>query len=143
MQSLPLGCKFSIISFGDRFELHKDFMPESKNKDGVYEYSDESLERTLEAIAKFGADFGGTELDQPLVIARQLTDNQKYAKQARVFVLTDGQVWDRENVYNKLDDLPPHLRLSTFGIGRNFDEQLVSVLAEKGRGSASRIYDLE
>lgn len=142
MQSLPMGCKFSIISFGDRFELHKDFM-ETENKDGVYEYNDETLEKTLAAIAKFQADFGGTELDQPLVIARKLTDEAQWAKQARVFVLTDGQVWDSENVFNKVNDLPPHLRISTFGIGRSFDEQLVSVLAKKGRGSASRIYDLE
>jgi len=52
-------------------------------------------------------------------------------------------VHDRKVVYDKVVDLPPHLRISTFGIGRSFDEQLVRVLAEKGRGSVSRVYDLE
>lgn len=46
-------------------------------------------------------------------------------------------------MFNKLKDLPPHLRISTFGIGKDFDAQLVNVLAKKGKGSVSRIYDLE
>lgn len=65
MQSLPVGCKFSIISFGDRFEMHKNF-GEEENSTGVYSYSDAILESTLKAIDNFGADFGGTELDTPI-----------------------------------------------------------------------------
>ena len=42
-----------------------------------------------------------------------------------------------------MNDLPAHLRISTFGIGTDFDTQLVNVLAKKGKGSVSRIYDLE
>lgn len=90
MQSLPDGCKFSIISFGDRFELHTDFTPGKENKSGVYSYSDSILKSTIKAIGKFEADFGGTQLDEPLKLARSLTDEQKYAQQARIFVLTDG-----------------------------------------------------
>lgn len=97
----------------------------------------------MEAIGNFQADFGGTELDQPIKAARQLLDDGKSAKNARIFVLTDGQVYDRDNVYKQVEDLPPHLRISTFGIGRSFDEQLVTRVAEKGRGSISRIYDLD
>jgi len=72
-----------------------------------------------------------------------LVDNATYAKNARVFILTDGQVWDRDNVYAQVEDIPPHLRISTFGIGGSFDEQLVTRVAAKGRGSVSRIYDLD
>lgn len=42
-----------------------------------------------------------------------------------------------------MEDLPSHLRISTFGIGKNFDEELVTRVAKKGRGSVSRIYDLD
>lgn len=66
MQSLPNGCNFSIISFGDRFKLHKDFIPGEESSSGVYRYSDTVMKHTLAAIAKFGADFGGTQLDTPL-----------------------------------------------------------------------------
>ncbi len=51
-----------------------------------------------------------------------MTDEQKWGKKARVFVLTDGQVWDKKKVYTKVEDLPSHLRISTFGIGKSFDE---------------------
>jgi len=42
-----------------------------------------------------------------------------------------------------VEDLPEHLRISTFGIGKSFDEELVKRIAEKGRGSVSKIYDLD
>jgi hypothetical protein len=42
-----------------------------------------------------------------------------------------------------VENLPAHLRISTFGIGKSFDEQLVTRIAKKGRGSVSRIYDLD
>ena len=35
------------------------------------------------------------------------------------------------------------MRVSSFGIGKGFDEQLVNNLAKLGRGSVSRIYDLD
>ena len=41
-----------------------------------------------------------------------------------------------------MEDLPSNLRISTFGIGQNFDETFVTRVAKKGRGSVSRIYDL-
>jgi len=44
MQSLPTDCQFSIISFGDRFELHKNLMPKEPSQTGVYDYSDDVLE---------------------------------------------------------------------------------------------------
>ena len=53
MHSLPTGCKFSIISFGDQFQLHKDFMPKELSKTGVYKYSNQVLKATLAAIDKF------------------------------------------------------------------------------------------
>ena len=46
-------------------------------------------------------------------------------------------------MYKQVEDLPAHLRISTFGIGGSFDEQLVTRVAKKGRGSVSRIYDLD
>lgn len=38
--------------------------------------------------------------------------------------------------------LPKNFRVSTIGIGRSFDEQLVYRVAKEGRGSMSRVYDL-
>ena len=40
IQSLPIGCKFSIISFGGRWELHKNFGGELSNENGTFTYTD-------------------------------------------------------------------------------------------------------
>jgi hypothetical protein len=40
VQSLPIGCKFSIISFGGRWELHKNFGGEIQSDDGTFNYTD-------------------------------------------------------------------------------------------------------
>ena len=45
-------------------------------------------------------------------------------------------------MYAKIEGVGEGLRISTFGIGHYFDDQLIKVLAKRGRGSASRIYDL-
>ena len=58
-------------------------------------------------------------------------------------MLTDGAVDNPEKVYEKVVGLPDSVRISTFGIGNAFDEQLVNKLAKLGGGSVSRIYDLD
>lgn len=62
VQSLPIGCKFSIISFGDRYEMFRRF-GNLKSATGVWEYSDEVAAQVLKAIENFEADFGGTDLE--------------------------------------------------------------------------------
>jgi len=61
VQSLPIGCKFSIISFGSRFELHTNFSG-SISETGIWDYSDLIIDQALEAIENFYSDFGGTDL---------------------------------------------------------------------------------
>lgn len=91
-------------------------------------------------IDEFEADFGGTSLNRPLKVALDLFEGSPKEK-GLIFVLTDGQVWDRDEVFNLVDNIPKNVRISTFGIGHYFDEHLVRVLAEKGRGSFSNLYD--
>ena len=59
LQSLPVGCKFSIISFGGKYEVHTKFGELSEDT-GVWEYSDEVLEAALKEVGKFESNFGGT-----------------------------------------------------------------------------------
>lgn len=61
IRSLPIGCKFSIISFGSRFEGLQ-----YNNVDFGIEYNESSKDFALEKIQFFDSDFGGTEMLGPL-----------------------------------------------------------------------------
>ena len=60
IQSLPLGCKFTIVSFGDRFEMMQS--PNGASMD----YNDQMKNHALLEIEKFIPNFGGTDILRPL-----------------------------------------------------------------------------
>lgn len=121
IKSLPVGCRYSIISFGGpEYLLHKNFEG-LESEDGVWDYNDENAEKTVEAISKFEADFNNTQLVNPLRLAIQLAEEQDPAE-ARIFVMTDGAVENRTAVFEEALNLPGNVRISTFGIGFTFDE---------------------
>ena len=58
LKSLPENSQFNIVSFGSVFEkMYDDSVP----------YTDENIEKTIENIEDFEADFGGTEIGQPIL----------------------------------------------------------------------------
>jgi len=60
-QSLPIGCTFSVLSFGS------DSMFTCYNKkEPIWQYNDESLIAIKNEIRTFKADLGGTEILMPL-----------------------------------------------------------------------------
>jgi len=58
-----------------------------------------------------------------------------------VFVLTDGQVHDREAVFETIRKQNESVRVHSFGVGSGCDQILVNKMAEAGRGSSSFVYD--
>lgn len=137
IQSLPLGCKFSIISFGSSYEVHKQCS--SNSKDGVFTYSDQVMTDTKNFLDTFSANFGGTELYAPLKDAQKLLEK---AKHGRIFILTDGQVWNRDQTIQIARQSTDNIRIHTFGIGSGCDASLVEGLAKEGRGYCSLVRDL-
>mmetsp|Transcript_45379 Transcript_45379/g.33169 ORF Transcript_45379/g.33169 Transcript_45379/m.33169 type:complete len:120 (+) Transcript_45379:377-736(+) len=57
LQSLPFGCNFEIVSFGSKFD--------SLSPSG-FEYTEQNLQHAKSKVSKFTADYGGTEIWQPL-----------------------------------------------------------------------------
>ena len=57
IRSLPVNCKFSIISFGSNFDA-LDY----KNLDESIDYNDDSKDWTLQCIEQFEDNYGGTEI---------------------------------------------------------------------------------
>ena len=61
IRSLPAESKFSIISFGNRFEA---MVNDSRNN--ILDYSDVTRDFALSQIQTFHANFGGTNILDPL-----------------------------------------------------------------------------
>lgn len=57
IRSLPAGSKFSVVSFGSRWDC---LQPR------VMTFDDETKDNAVRQIAMFEANYGGTELFQPL-----------------------------------------------------------------------------
>jgi hypothetical protein len=58
LMSLPQDSYFNVISFGSKFER---MFPKSQK------YSDEIVEQMISSIETFDADYGGTEIAEPLL----------------------------------------------------------------------------
>lgn len=61
LKSLPVGVKFNICSFGSRYEF---LWPKSQT------YSQSSLDQATKHVATFSANFGGTEMFEPVSLPR-------------------------------------------------------------------------
>ncbi len=59
IQSLPAGCRFEIISFGNNYVVS------SKLKEG-YVNNDQNVKAIKHEIDTYSANMGGTEIYQPL-----------------------------------------------------------------------------
>ena len=155
IQSLPVGSKFSIISFGSN---DRCMTIDGKQ---VIEYNDATSKQALQQIDTFDADMGGTEILSPLRRAQvmEVPGYRDYNQwlhemergeghplpmkhvQKRIFLLTDGQVGNADYVINQAKFANDAIRTHTFGIGQGCDEKMVIDVAKAGRGSHSIILD--
>ena len=75
----------------------------------------------LQQIEGFRADHGGTNIVHPLTQAQQWPLKRE-GMNKRVFILTDGQVSDRDAVVNAARLHSEQVRVFTFGLGSGCDE---------------------
>lgn len=132
MQSLPNGCKFHIISFGSSFKYLKQQEP--------FDYNDANLRYCKDEIDKFSADFGGTEIFEPL---QSVFENGSDTKR-RIFLLTDGDVFSQEKLIKLIENNCQSDGLNkvfTFGIGSGASRELVIDSARAGKGDYSFVAD--
>ncbi|CAG8710555.1 8161_t:CDS:2, partial [Acaulospora morrowiae] len=131
LRSLPEGCYFNVVSFGSH---HDSLFPQSQL------YSEVTLTRALDHAKSMDANYGGTEIYDPLKWA---FENSRFDMQTSVFLLTDGEVWNvetlveliRTNVEQKKDNL----RLFSIGIGNSVSHNLVESVARAGKGYAQYV----
>ncbi|KAM7194927.1 von Willebrand factor type A domain containing protein [Rhypophila sp. PSN 637] len=136
LKSLPLGVKFNICSFGS----HHEFL----FKNGSMSYDAASLEQAERYVSTFAANFGGTEMYQPIEAAFK----KRYKDMnLEVFLLTDGEIWDQDNLFKLINTHVSKsngdIRLFTLGIGNGVSHALIEGIARAGNGFAQTVGDNE
>jgi uncharacterized protein with von Willebrand factor type A (vWA) domain len=96
------------------------------------EYTVENVKKTIEKVKKLKANLGGTELYKPLqnIFSNENSDNLNLCK--NLFILTDGEVWDREKSLKIIKDNLDVFRVHSFGIGNSFDEKFIVESGKNG-----------
>ncbi|RVD88867.1 uncharacterized protein DFL_003038 [Arthrobotrys flagrans] len=132
LQSLPVGCKFNICSFGSS---HNFLWSKSKT------YSEQTLKEAQRHVAAFEANMGGTEMFPPVkaAIERRYKDIN-----LELLLLTDGDIWQRDQLmdYVREQCKAKTVRMFTLGIGNGISHALIDGLASVG-GGYSQVVQLE
>ena len=127
IRSLPdTNSNFDIISFGTDYEpMFGSFVP----------INEQNTETAINKIEKFNADMGGTNLKEALEHIREV--GKKSPLKTRVFVITDGSLFDTQECLNLIAKSVNEfdVRYFSLGIGSGCDEELVRGIGEKGIGN--------
>ncbi|XP_041733988.2 von Willebrand factor A domain-containing protein 5A isoform X4 [Coregonus clupeaformis] len=128
LKSLPMGCYFNIIGFGN---IYKSFFPKS------VEYSQKTMDEALQKVKGMRADLGGTKILKPL---RHIYSQPCLPDQPRqLFLFTDGEVWNTKEVLDLVKRNAGSHRCFSFGIGEGASSALISGVAKQGGGHAQFI----
>ena len=134
IQSLPPNSYFQLIGFGSNFK---------KYNEKAVEYNVENVENIINIINNLGADMGGTNINSPLEAIYSDTSYSKINLSKHIFLLTDGQVNDREGCVNLITANSNKFRMHAFGIGNAFDKYFIERSGKLGKGSSFFIEDVE
>jgi len=105
------------------------------------------MSQILAEIGRFEANFGGTNILDPLKVVTEtfildplkvVTETLDFCnKKLRVFLLTDGEVDNKDQVIAQVRKHCETTRVHSFGIGNDCDRELIKQTAIAGRGSYS------
>ncbi|RIB03892.1 von Willebrand factor type A domain-containing protein [Gigaspora rosea] len=135
LRSLPEDCLFNVVSFGSNFDsLFTKSQP----------YSEENFSKAIKHAQEMDADYGGTEIYNPL---KWTFENSKNDMPTSVFLLTDGDVYNVDQIVEliksteekKKDDL----RLFSIGIGDSVSHHLIESVSRAGKGYAQFVTNNE
>ena len=124
LQSLPKNSFYQLIGFGSSVNYIYSEEP--------VEYTVDNVNETISEIKKLDANLGGTKLYEPL---KNIFNNKNYDKLnlcRNLFILTDGEVWDRNESLKLIEDNKDVFRVHSFGIGNSFDRNFIQNSGKNG-----------
>jgi hypothetical protein len=134
LQSLPEKSYFQLIAFGSKFE---------KYNEKPVEYNQENVKNATKIINKFGANLGGTNISGPLASIFKDECYSDINLSKNIFLLTDGDVDDREQCFNLISTNSGKFRIHSIGIGTDFDKVLIEKCGKLGKGTSSFVQEIE
>jgi hypothetical protein len=135
IKSLPVGVLFNICSFGSSYEF---LWPKSEP------YTQETMQKAVKYVKSFDANFGGTEMYQPIneSLKRRFKD-----RSMELFLVTDGEIWNEQRLFDLLNDRigvkKEPVRVFTLGIGHDASHSLINGVARAGKGFAQSVGENE
>ena len=130
LKSLPVECFFNVVSFGSS---HSSLFDQSQ------EYSEYTLQQAIDLQKTMDSDMGGTEILEPLKSIYSNSCKQGYPRQ--IFLLTDGEVGNTDDVVSLVRKNNGNTRVFTFGIGDGVSTSLIKNVAKASKGKAIFIKD--
>ncbi|RMZ73763.1 von willebrand domain-containing [Pyrenophora seminiperda CCB06] len=131
LKSLPVGVKFNICSFGN---YHSFLWPKSVT------YSQQTLDTAINHVSNFAADYGGTEILQPL---RATIENRYKDMALDIMLLTDGEIWHQQELFSYLNqsvlESKDPIRVFTLGVGNGVSHSLIEGIAKAGNGFSQAV----
>ena len=134
LRSLNNTCLFNLVGFGD----HYDTLFSSSQV-----YNDNTLELATKYINHMEANFGGTEMFLPInyILSQNNNNNDNNDNNdnnnhisRQIFLLTDGQITDINQLVQLVSKHIGRSRVFTFGIGNEVDRELCKRVSVAGRG---------
>ena len=126
LQSLTKGSYFQLIGFGSTFK---------KINDKPLEYNKENVKNTMDIIKNLKADLGGTDISSPLKEIFNSKDYDNINLARNLFILTDGEVNNREECLGLINTHSDKFKVHAIGIGSSFDKKLIQNAGIQGRGT--------
>ena len=134
IQSLPAKSYFQLIGFGSDYKKY--------NSEPV-EYNQENVKNIINIINGLEADMGGTNISGPLDCIYKDDNYSKINLSKNIFILTDGQVFDKEECFNLIAINSNKFRIHSLGIGNSFDRDLIEQSGKLGKGSSRFVENVE
>lgn len=129
LKSLPVGICFNICSFGSSFSFLWD-------KSIPYDKS--SLDNAMLFVEDIGANMGGTEMQGAVEAA---VGKRLKGKQLEVMILTDGEIWDQDDMFSfvRKSAADNKTRFFSLGIGDAASHSLIEGIAKAGNGFSQSV----
>ena len=129
--SLRRGDSFNVYGFGSSFEsLFR----------GPVAYDDGTLDAARDAVRRWDADLGGTEIMAPL---QEVLGQPAGELPRRVLLLTDGEVGNEQAVVELVGSHAASSTVFTIGVGYGASDVLVAGVARAGGGRAEHVHPNE
>ena len=135
LQSLPAGSYYQIIGFGSEYKKY-DKIPKK--------YESKNIKESIKLIKNLEADLGGTDIYSPL---KNIYDSFKiYDKiylPRNIFLLTDGEIDDKKETLDIIENNSDLYSIYSIGIGNCFDRDLIKNAGIIGKGNYNFCCDIQ